>query len=83
MDWTKAQHLKELEFFSSQINYSNFKMLKIPKTKIVDCEAKEVFFTEADLGQGDFRNTDFENSLFFKTNPAKPISEAPGITILM
>ena len=52
----------------SQINYSNFKLLKIPKTKIVTCEAKEVDFIETDLTGGDFKNTDFEKSRFFKAN---------------
>ena len=51
-----------------QINYSNFNHLKIPKTKLVKCEAKEVEFIETDLSNGDFTNTDFENSRFFKAN---------------
>ncbi len=68
VDWTKAEYLKELYFSNCQINYSNFRMLKIPKTRIIACEAKEVDFTEADLSQADFQRTDFEKSLFFKTN---------------
>jgi fluoroquinolone resistance protein len=68
IDWTKAQQIRELDFMESQINYSSFKLLNIPKTRIVKCEAKEVDFTETDLSQGDFKNTDFENSRFFKTN---------------
>ena len=38
---------------------------------MVNCEAKEVEFTEADLSQGNFSGTDFENSQFAKTNLAK------------
>lgn len=68
VDWTKAEELRAPGFNNSQINYSNFRMLKIPKTKIIACEAKEVDFAEADLSQGDFQRTDFEKSIFFKTN---------------
>jgi fluoroquinolone resistance protein len=68
IDWTKAENIRELDFTESQINYSSFKLLGLPKVKIVKCEAKEVDFTETDLSQGDFKNTDFEKSRFFKTN---------------
>ena len=68
VDWAKAQRIRELRFYECQINYSNFRLLKLPKIKIVKCEAKEIDFIEADLSGGDFRNTDFEKSLFFKAN---------------
>jgi uncharacterized protein YjbI with pentapeptide repeats len=68
LDWTKTQHLEDLEFSGCQVNYSNFKLLKIPKTKIVDCEAKEVDFSETDLTGADLKNSDFEKSRFFKTD---------------
>ena len=35
---------------------------------MVKCEAKEIDFIETDLSDGDFKNTDFEKSLFFKAN---------------
>lgn len=68
VDWTKSQYLKDLMFTGCQLNYSSFKLLKIPQTKMVDCEAKEVDFTETDVNHGDFQKTNFEKSLFFKTN---------------
>ena len=67
-DWTKAQKIQDLAFNNCQLNYSNFKLLKVPKIKITGCEAKEVAFIETDLTEGDFKNTDFEKSRFFKTN---------------
>jgi fluoroquinolone resistance protein len=70
IDWTKAEKIRDLEFKESQINYSSFKLLAIPKTKLVKCEAKEVDFTETDLSHGDFKDTDFEKSRFFKSNLA-------------
>ena len=42
--------------------------MKIPKTKMTDCEVKDVDFSEADLNHGDFKNTDFEKTRFVKTN---------------
>lgn len=68
IDWTKAKDLRGLEFAECQVNYSNFKLLKLPKIKIINSEAKEVDFIETDLSRGDFKNTDFERSRFFRTN---------------
>jgi fluoroquinolone resistance protein len=68
LDWTKTQYLEDLEFSGCQISYSNFKLLKIPRIKIVNCEAKEVDFSETDLTGADLKNSDFEKSRFFKTN---------------
>ncbi len=67
-DWTRAHRLEDLEFTSCQLNYSNFKLLKIPGTKMVNCEAKDADFIETDLSKGIFTGTDFENSRFFKTD---------------
>jgi fluoroquinolone resistance protein len=67
-DWTKAKEIQGLVFDGCQINYSNFKLLKIPQTRMVNCEAKEVEFIETDLSGADFSNTDLETSRFFKTN---------------
>ena len=68
MDWTLAAELSEPDFLECQLNYSNFKLLKLPGIKLVNCEAKEVDFIETDLRKGDFRHSDFEGSRFFKTN---------------
>jgi fluoroquinolone resistance protein len=67
-DWTKSTKIEDLEFTDCQINYSNFKLLTLPKIKIVNCEAREVDFIETDMSDGIFKNTDFEKSRFFKTN---------------
>ena len=52
IDWTRTAELSEPEFRESQLNFSNFKLLKIPGIKICNCEAKEVDFVEADLSKG-------------------------------
>jgi fluoroquinolone resistance protein len=43
-------------------------LLKIPKIKVANCEAKEVDFIETDLSGGDFKNTDFEGSRFVRAD---------------
>jgi fluoroquinolone resistance protein len=68
IDWTLTTELSEPDFQECQINYSNFRLMKIPNAKMINCEAKEVDFIETDLRKGDFRQTDFENSRFSKTN---------------
>lgn len=67
-DWTKSAKVDGLEFVDCQINYSNFKLLKLPEIRIVNCEAREVDFIETDMSNGNFKNTDFDKSRFFKTD---------------
>ena len=67
-DWTLASNTYNLNFNNCQLNYSNFRFLKLQKIKVLNCIAKEVDFTEADLAESDFSGTDFEGSRFFKTN---------------
>jgi fluoroquinolone resistance protein len=71
LDWTKADSLQEISFTNCQINYSNFRLLKLPKIKMIACEAKEVDFAGADISEGVFTDTDFERSIFSKTNLTK------------
>jgi fluoroquinolone resistance protein len=67
-DWTKVARFQDLEFRDSIINYSNFKMLKCREIKMENCEIKEADLTEADLTDSVLAGTDFENTIFFKTN---------------
>ena len=67
-DWTKAQKIQGLVFDGCQIDYSNFRLLRIPKIKMANCEAREVEFIETDLSGGDFRNTDFKGSRFIRAD---------------
>lgn len=67
-DWNKTVRIADMDFKECQINYSDFSYLKIPGIKIVDCEAKEVDFTESNLSNSDLRNSDFEKSRFFNTD---------------
>ncbi len=70
-DWTMAAKVDSISFSNSQISYSNFRFLKLPKLKLINCIAKEADFTEADLSEGDFTATDFEGARFLKTNLTK------------
>ncbi len=71
LDWTKARRVQELSFKDCQINFSNFRFLKLPGIKIIDCEAIEVDFGGTQLESGEFYGTNFERSVFSKTNLIK------------
>jgi len=68
IDWTKASHIQGLSFNECVLDYSNFRLLKIPYTKILHSQAHEVDFSQTDLSQGDFDGTDFDKSIFTQTN---------------
>jgi fluoroquinolone resistance protein len=68
IDWTKAQAFREITFKDCQLNYSNFRFMKIPRLKMTGCEVIDADFTEADLSGGDFKNSNFEKTRFMKTN---------------
>lgn len=66
-DWSKAGKLEGLDFEECQVDFSNFGSLQLAKIRMVKCSAIEVRFTEADLTDGVFTDTDFQGSVFFKT----------------
>jgi len=68
MDWTKALEIRDLSFADCQLNFSNFRFLKLAGLKIAHCQVRDSDFTEADLSGADFRGSDLENTRFFKTN---------------
>jgi len=68
IDWTRASKTIELDFTECLLNYSNFRLLKLPKTIIKKSEVKDVDFIETDLKNSNLTGSDFENSTFFKTN---------------
>lgn len=71
VDWTKALKIKSISFDNCKLDYSNFKLLKLPRLKITKSSVKDADFTETDLTEGNFKGTDFEKSRFFKTNLTK------------
>ncbi len=68
IDWTKAAQVQGLSFNKCVLDYSNFRMLKIPYIKIINSQAHEVDFSQCDLSQGDFDGTDFQSTIFSQTN---------------
>jgi len=68
INWTKIEKAIKISFSECLLDYSNFRLLKLPGIKMIKCQAKEVDFIETNLSDGDFQETDFEGSLFFKTN---------------
>jgi fluoroquinolone resistance protein len=70
-DWTKAKNIRSLSFDTCQLNYSNFRFLKLPKLIVKKCVVHEVDFTETDLSEGNFEESDLMKTIFFKTNLTK------------
>jgi uncharacterized protein YjbI with pentapeptide repeats len=68
IDWTRAGKIKELNFTECLLNYSNFRLLKLPETVIKKCEVKDADFIETDLKDSIFSSSNLENSIFFKTD---------------
>ncbi|OGO35409.1 MAG: hypothetical protein A2147_03710 [Chloroflexi bacterium RBG_16_57_8] len=67
-DWAKAGKLHGLDFSDGQLDYSNFSSLQLPRIRIVKCCVREASFTEMDMSDGIFTDTDFLGSTFFKTD---------------
>lgn len=68
IDWTRTTEVRELHFKQCQLNYSNFRFLKIPGLKMIECEVKDADFIETKLKGAIFRKSDLKNTIFFKTD---------------
>ncbi len=71
VNWTRAMETRKLRFKDSQVNYSNFRFTKLPDLSMINCEAKESDFIEADLKGAVMKKTDFQNTRFFHSNLAE------------
>ena len=68
VNWSRAMETRKLRFRDSQVNYSNFRFAKLPDLMMVNCEARDSDFIEADLKGAVMKKTDFQNTYFSKTN---------------
>ncbi|MCA0457167.1 MAG: pentapeptide repeat-containing protein [Chloroflexi bacterium] len=66
--WGKNSLLGSLTFSECTLNYSTFIGLKMHKLVLVQCLAKDVDFSEADLTKANFEDTDLSESRFHHTN---------------
>lgn len=67
IDWTKIDLLREPIFEKCQLSMSNFRMLKLSKVRMTDCEVREVDFGETEMKEAVLTGSNFETSRFFKT----------------
>jgi fluoroquinolone resistance protein len=87
INWTKASWPRiklssPFRFDKCILNNASFYGLGLKEIAIIECKAKEVDFRECDCSGANFTYTDFENSLFGKTNLAKAdFSEASNYNI--
>jgi uncharacterized protein YjbI with pentapeptide repeats len=56
------------EFKSCMLDLSSFTAVKIPNTKFIHCEMKEVDFTQADLSGSAFDHCNLDRAIFEKCN---------------
>ncbi|NTV31469.1 pentapeptide repeat-containing protein [candidate division WWE3 bacterium] len=70
-DWSQTQEVRGLVFINSQLDYSNFRMIEIPKLIMTGCIAKGASFEDVNLTEADFSDTDLEEAVFFKANLTK------------
>jgi uncharacterized protein YjbI with pentapeptide repeats len=68
IDWTVAALPLSLAFLESIVNHSIFVGLSLQKMELVQCTAREVDFTRANLTRARLTETDFLGSRFADTN---------------
>ncbi len=71
IDWTASKVSSlglSVNFDECTLNYSSFVGLKLKNTRLRECRAHEVDFSEADLAGADFSGTDLAGSTFNHTN---------------
>ena len=94
VNWTEASWpafglSHTIGFERCALNHSTFIGLRLKRVEMVDCQAREVDFSEADLSLADCRGTDFEGSRFLRTDlteadfaGAKNYTIAPNLNVL-
>jgi uncharacterized protein YjbI with pentapeptide repeats len=94
VNWTEASWpavglFHAIGFERCAISHSTFIGLGLRRVEIVDCQAREADFAEADLSQANCRGTDFQDSRFLHTDlteadftGAKNYAIAPNLNVL-
>ena len=68
VDWTLTVAPATLSFQRCMVNLSTFQRLALPKLQMMECVAREVDFTGANLTKANFTRTDLLGSRFAETN---------------
>ena len=69
INWYKADDNNfELSFHDSNITMSSFSQRDLKHISIIDCIAHDVDFTNANLQNANFKNTDLKGSIFSQSN---------------
>ena len=81
-DLNQSKLTSPLKFTNCVLNYSTFMGLNLKKLEIVECVARDVDFSEANLCEADFKGTDFTGSRFWHTDlTGADLSKAKNYTI--
>lgn len=71
IDWSRVGDIVNICFKKCELNYSNFRFVKLLKSNITDCKACEVDFTGIDLSNSILCGTDFNRSIFSNSKLSK------------
>lgn len=66
--WPRFGALRPINFTHCALNYSTFFGVSLKQCDVIDCVAKDVDFSEADLTEATCRGTDFSDSRFLHTD---------------
>jgi uncharacterized protein YjbI with pentapeptide repeats len=69
--WSKFLLKSPVHFYACVLDYSTFIGLSLRAIRIIECRARDVDFSEADLSEVDFSNTDLSESRFRHTRLIK------------
>lgn len=69
--WSKFLQKSPVHFYECVLDYSTFIGLSLKAIRIIECRARDVDFSEADLSEVDFSNTDLSGSHFRHTSLIK------------
>jgi uncharacterized protein YjbI with pentapeptide repeats len=70
-NWTESENLTGLQFENCKLDALQFGYMDIRKIVMRRCLAQSVDFSDANLSEGDFAESDLKNSIFLHTNLAK------------
>lgn len=71
INWTEASHFDTPSFTRCVLNYANFANLDLRKGRFVECIAREVEWTQAQLAGASFKGSDLAGSRFHQSNLTK------------
>ena len=68
IDWSLAEKTRQLQFEDCVVSLTNLTFVRYADLRMLNCQAREVSFMDADCSGASFVGTDFEKCIFLRTN---------------